>query len=141
MKNTLSYLLLCILFLLGCHKNDVDIDELNTNPFDPDHPELADFLDIGQITTASYAQGLHYKQTVEVHVHPERFPVHEEYALRFIELSDPDTLVFYSLNSDDDYFECPNYLVTLGTEYCYRFELLVGGEVVQREERCQVAEL
>jgi len=128
--------------LLGCHKNDVDVAGLTSNPFDADHPGESTLFTVDSIQTETYGQGLYNKQTVVVHVHPEQFPAPTAYELRFIELTDPDTSYFYSNNeAGSNTFLCGNYQVALGTEYCYRFELVVAGEVVTTKEQCTVAEL
>ena len=141
MSCSLPAFFVCLVLMTSCHKNDVDIADLHTNKFDRDYPGDPTFLSIGSIHTEAYAQGIYNKQTVEVQVHPEQFPAPMEYALRFIELTDPDTTIFYSQNTTGNTFLCPNFQVTLGTEYCYRFELFVGGELIDLQERCGVAQL
>ena len=141
MRALLPCLLIGLAIATGCHKNDVDVDDLDSNPFDPEGTSQVEALTIGPIVTAAYAQGVYNKQTVQVQVHPEVFPARTEYELHFIELTDPDTTVQYSLNTTSDSYQCENFVITLGTEYCYRFELVIGGEVVERQERCQIAEL
>lgn len=141
MRCSLPAFFVCLVLMASCHKNDVDIADLNTNTFDRDYPGDPAFLTIGAIQTEVYAQGVYNKQTVEVQVHPGQFPVPSGYVLRFIELTDPDTTVLYSQNSPGNTFLCSNFQVMLGTEYCYRFELFVGGELIGRQERCGVAQL
>jgi hypothetical protein len=142
MKYFIPLLLLVLAIMAGCHKNDVDVGDLNTNPFDRDHPGEYDFFTVDSIQTEAYAQGLYYKQTAVVHVHPEQFPVPIGYTLVFIELTDPDTSYFYSYNeAGSNTFPCVNYQVALGTEYCYRFELWTGDMTEPGKERCAVAQL
>src|SRR5690606_30009490 len=131
MKQALSVLFVGVILLTGCHKNEVDIADLTTNPFDPDYTGELALMTVGAIQTEAYAQGIFHKQTVEVRVHPEHFPAPQNYELHFVELTDPSTGVFYSQNTSDNIFNCPNYQITLGTEYCYRIKLVVGGETVR----------
>ena len=99
MSCSLPAFFVCLVLMTSCHKNDVDIADLHTNKFDRDYPGDPTFLSIGSIHTEAYAQGIYNKQTVEVQVHPKQFPAPMEYALRFIELTDPDTTIFYSQNT------------------------------------------
>ena len=142
MRRLLPVLLIGLALLASCHKNDVDVADLTSNPFDADHPGVSTLFSMDTIHTEAYAQGVYNMQTVVVNVHPGQFPSPTAYTLRFIELTDPDTSYFYSTNeAGSNTFLCSNYQVALGTEYCYRFELLVEGEVVTAKERCAMAEL
>ena len=139
MRISVPALFTCFALLVGCHKNDVDIADLKTNPFDRDHPGESTLFTVEPIQTVAYGQGTLHKQTVVVQVHPEQFPATVAYTLRFIELTVPDTTVLHSGGASNNTFLCSNYLITLGTEYCYRFELVVGGEVITAKERCAMA--
>ncbi|MGV9012761.1 MAG: hypothetical protein ACOH13_09225 [Flavobacteriales bacterium] len=140
MRTFLSALALLVL-VAGCHKNDVDIAELNTNTFDADHPGVTTFITVDMVVTQSYGQGTLYKQLVTLQVHPELFPAASAYKLAAIELTVPDTTYFYSSNTPGNTFVLSNYLVQPGTEYCYRFELTVGDELVGSKVLCAVAQL
>ena len=141
MRIAIPALFVCFALLGGCHKNDVDIADLNTNAFDRDHPGESTLFTLEPVQNVAYGQGTLHKHTVVFHVHPDQFPASAPYSLGFIQLTQPTTsnLVISSLGNNS--FLCTNYLITLGTEYCYRFELIVGGEVVAAKELCAMAEL
>lgn len=134
MKISVPALFICFALLAGCHKNDVDIAELNTNPFDRDHPGESPLFTLEPIQTVAYGQGTLYKHTVVIHVYPERFPAATNYTI-----SSNGSMGISG--QGDNTFLGTKYLITLGTEYCYRFELRVGGEVVAAQEQCAMAEL
>jgi hypothetical protein len=69
----LSIRLSLLVLVAGCHKNDVDIAELDTNTFDADHPGVTAFITVDTVVTQSYGQGTLYKQLVTLQVHPELF--------------------------------------------------------------------
>lgn len=140
MKYSLTALCLGVILLTACHKNELDIADLNTNPFDPDYVGELAIMSIGAIQTETYAQGLH-KQTMEVRVHPDHFPAPRSYVLYFTKPSAPYNLYFYSSSTTDNIFQCSNYQITLGEEYCYQFKLVIGGETVKEEMVCAIAEL
>ena len=141
MRVSIPLLFFCMALLAGCHKNDVDIAELNTNPFDRDNPGVSTLFTLEPVQNVAYGQGTLHKHTVILHVNVEQFPATTSYSIGFIQLTQPTTsnLVISSLGNNS--FLCTNYLITLGTEYCYRFEVLVEGEVVARKELCAMAEL
>lgn len=131
----------CVLALAGCHKTDVDADDLVTNPFDPAFTGANPLFTIDSVTTVLY-QGAIHDQKLYVEVHPDRFPTASGYELWLIEtLPGADTVVYTSILEPDDDLVLRNFNVDLGTLYCYRVELHVGSDGVKREEICALAEM
>ena len=141
MKKLLS--ILAFLALASCHKDDVDINALNTHPFDPDWSGTP-FLTIDGVGTEETIPGSGlYEQHVLLTVNEAAFPVSSEYAIRMIESTFNDTALVYSSNVVGNQYDIPNYQLTLGTQYSYRLDLLIGGGAVpaHRADSCAVVQL
>jgi hypothetical protein len=140
MRSTLLTALALLLACAACHKNDVDVAELTTNPFDADYTGPRDWFEVDTITTENTNQFVLFEQHAIIRVHTERFtaPMADRYEVRMVEQTVPETKVYPGAGST---VVCENYNVSLGTTYCYRFELHVNGQVMQTIEQCALAEL
>lgn len=126
--------------LLACHRNDVDVQALNTNPFDADHPGDNGLFTVDSVWTYDPA-GPYYAQCLKVTVHEDRFPAPTPHAVYVIETGSGDTLSVAGplVGLGEGVYR--NLGVTLDNTYCYRIELRVNGEGMRVEQRCAVAEL
>jgi hypothetical protein len=75
MKNSLLPLLVLLVALSGCRKDDVDIDQLTTNPFDADYSGAAMFevIDTYLATEDIPGTGMLTRQAVRFRVRSEQF--------------------------------------------------------------------
>ncbi|HEY0978981.1 MAG TPA: hypothetical protein VGE21_16035 [Flavobacteriales bacterium] len=133
-------LLASVLFLAACHKDDVDIATLTTNPMDADYSGQAVLMEVDTVHTEVTVWSIH-EQHVTVRVHPGHFPSPAPYEVWCIEENVPDTIKGYSSQHPDNRFELENYQVALGTEYCYRIQLRVADVVIREERVCAIAQL
>lgn len=142
MKAIHSAALMLALICAACHKNDVDVAELATNPFDADYTGERDWFEVDTITTENTNQFVLFEQHAIVRVHPERFapPMSGPYEIWMVEETVPETKVYSSVDHPGGIIVCENYQVDIGTTYCYRFELHMAGQAMQAIRRCALAE-
>lgn len=130
---------------IGCHKNDVEVAELTTNPYDVDHPwdPASPLMAIDTVLTAPTGLTGNYEQHLVVHVYPERFPAQfpQAYDVWVIERTVPETDYYSSSEQSSDIIVNENLHVELGSTYCYTVQLRVGGQVVKSIDKCALAEL
>lgn len=127
--------------VVGCRKHDVDIASLNTNPFDADWRGTS-FLHVDSIRTLPVGQGVFFQQRVYLRLSPELRGT-PDCEVRLIEITVPDTASFAAGNPDQENRIYLNQQVMLGTEYCYQFDLSIGGAILMnhRVSTCAIAEL
>jgi hypothetical protein len=132
--------LLVVLFLAGCHKDDVDVSTLQGNPFDTDYP-VNSLLTIDSIWTEATIPGAVWQQNLNVRVDNSGFPSPTDYQVRCID-GQGDTIIQYSVQHPDGQFLLENFQVTLGTTYCYDVQLMLGPEPAtgHADQECRLAE-
>lgn len=140
MKAGTYFTLLFVVAVSACHKSDVDIAALNTNPFDPVYSGPNVLFTIDTIATVLYGGSI-YEHNVIVDVHTGNFPSPAEHEVWLIKNGGADTVRYYSTLEPDDRFVLRAFDVELGTEYCYRVELRVYNGGTIGEDRCAMAEL
>jgi len=137
MKSAAKYLLL-VLLLSACYKDEVVLEDLTTNMFDPDYTGPA-FIDIVSVGLQQVQAGV-WNQVVQVHVKSELFPNPRTYHL-FVEcLNDTSTedMVQQPEGSDDFIYIKSN--VELDSTYCYEFSLRVEYSNTRADEHCFIAQ-
>ncbi len=132
--------LLVVLFLAGCHKDDVDVSTLQGNPFDTDYP-VNSLLTIDSIWTEATIPGAIWQQNLNVRVDNSGFPSPTDYQVRCID-GEGDTIIQYSSQHPNGLFLLENFQVTLGTTYCYDVQLMLGPEPAtgHADQGCRLAE-
>ena len=138
MRNLLAILMVAL--LLGCQKHEVDIAALNTNPYDNDYVG-AQFLRVDSVRCFPLGQGALYQQRLYVRLSPE-IRGRSDVQLRLVETTFPDTTV-YNPSSTAVTVVMLNQQVTLGTEYCFLIDLIIGGGELRNQQLsyCAVAQI
>jgi len=133
--------ILLVVVLHGCKKLEVDIGSLNTNPFDNEHTG-AQFIRVDSVKCFPLGQGALHQQRLYIGLDPQ-LTAENDFELRLIELTVPDTTVYSNIADGATSVVLLNQQVTLGTEYCYLIDLKVGGGYLRnhRLNHCAVAEL
>lgn len=123
---TIPYLffpLLVMVGITGCAKDELDVAELNTNPFDADYDGPAIFTVISTSTSTYTVDGIEYQRlNLRVKVHTEYFPRATTY------LVDQDGAPLIASSSMPGNELSVQFLnVDEGTTYCRDLYLYNGG--------------
>lgn len=125
MRTTLHLLCSALLMvgIAGCTKDELDVAELNTNPFDADYEGPAIFTVVNTSTSAYTIDGVEYlRLNVRVKVHTEYFPRATTY------LVDQDGAPLIASSSMPDNELNVQFLdVDPGETYCRDLYLYNGG--------------
>lgn len=125
MRTTLNifFSLLLLVVMPGCAKDELDVAELNTNPFDPDYAGPAIFTYIGATTTTTIVNGQpRLTLNIRVQVHTEYFARITTY---YVEQVDGGLTPSSSIPNDVLTIQIPN--VDPGETYCRRLYLYNDG--------------
>jgi hypothetical protein len=132
-------LALCVLFA-GCKKDELDVAELTTNPFDADYTGEPVFTTTGVHTEAILVGGdlvrnLHVDVRVNTALFPEQGPYDVQYGL-------PSGVTVQVPSSElaDNAFRMTATNVTVGVQYCFEPRLANNGAVGSRTTLCGTAE-
>jgi len=137
MMKWVSYLLL-VLMLSACYKDDVVIEDLTYNMFDPDYTGPA-FIEVISVGLQQNPPGV-YHQVLNIRVKDELFPNPTTYKL-FVEcLNDTTEEEIIQQLPDIHEFTYIKYDVEQGTEYCYDLSLRVEFSNTRRDEHCYTAQ-
>lgn len=131
---------LMITLLLGCQKHEVDIAALNTNPYDNDYVGTR-FIRVDSVRCFPLGQGALYQQRLYVGLSPE-IRGRNDVQLRLVETTFPDTTL-YTPSTTAVTVVMLNQQVTLGTEYCFLIDLIIGGGELRNQQLqyCAVAQI
>ncbi len=132
-------ILMPMLLLCGCLKDEVDVEAMTTNPMDPEN-HATELVVVDSIITESYAQGLHYRQGIHVHVMTGSLPSGMGYTL-YVRESGVDVPQANVPGLPQHHYIYRRSLVDLGTTYCYALEVKVDGYILDAKEQCALAEL
>lgn len=118
------YIFMCAMLLLGCFKDEVDIDSLNFNPYDPIYEGWYDTTFVEPIfdsTLVIQVSPPDYRQTVRMRVRNDLFPAPIFYYAYYRALPDTAWLPLVVINNE---FAHLRFDVTWGDEYCYDYKLV-----------------
>jgi hypothetical protein len=130
-----------LVLLAACAKHEVDIASLNTNPFDADwHAQSLMIVD--SAITFPLVPGAVYQQRIYISFDP-RVTAVNDYALRMIEYTLPDTVMGVSTGAANGQMRILNNQVQLGQTYCFDFDLLIEDQALtnHRISACYTATL
>lgn len=130
-----------LVLLCSCRKYDVDIASLNTSAFDPDGNGQS-LLRIDSIRTVALVSGAVHQQRIHCTLDPLLLAA-DDFVVRYVESSIPDTVVLAPSAVQQGRITIHNQQVQLGTEYCFKLDILIeGGTIDQhRIDTCAVAQL
>lgn len=121
MKRALPFILL----LASCSKHEVDVQDLRSNPFDADWVGPS-FMTMDSAVTVALVPGAVYQQRFYISL-DDRVTTVNDYSVRFIETTLPDTVMGIATGAPRGQVLLRNNLVQPGTEYCFHFDLLISG--------------
>ena len=136
-----TYILFALLLLLGaCKKAEIDIEALNTNPFDKDYSGEAIFSSIADRTVPYQIDTTNFlKLEVDVRVNTGLFPKPTGYTVQY-ELPSGQTIDVPIADLQDDVFTMTVLNVGLGTTYCFFPRLGNNGSYGTGNAVCGTAE-
>ena len=127
-----------LLMLSACYKDEVVIEDLTYNMFDPDYTGPA-FIEVTSVGLQQNPPGV-FNQVLNVTVKDEMFPNPTSYSL-FIEcLTDTTEEELVQDPADTHDFTYIKYDVEQGMEYCYDLSLRVQFSNTRRDEHCYIAQ-
>lgn len=137
MKRLLPYLLLALLFA-GCYKDEVNLEELNFNLFDPDFTGEA-FIHVNSVGLQQPQTNI-WNQVMQISVDSDRFPNSTTYQLHVVCLNDTTSQVLVQVPAGSDDFTYVKSDVDLNTEYCYELSLQVQFSDTRADQHCFIAQ-
>lgn len=134
----LSLGLVLILLVTACKKDEVDMAELTTNPFDADYQGAPIFTYVSASTTTQLINGVPTDiLAVQVRVHSELFGRPTTYR---IEVGPPVNSMVLSNEVDEGIFTLNLMNTTPGQQYCIPLRLGNGGAYGGGNTVCATAE-
>lgn len=127
-----------VLMLTACYKDDVVIEDLTYNMFDPEYTGPA-FIEVTSVALQQNPPGT-YNQVLNIAVKSELFPNPTSYRL-FVEcLNDTTNEELIQIPPSIHEFTYIKYDVEQGTEYCYDLSLRVEYSNTRADEHCFIAQ-
>lgn len=126
---------------VGCAKQELDVDEFRSNPFDPMYNGPA-MLYIDSVVTVTLITNTVYQQRIHGRLDPMLLQG-DVSLVRMIETTERDTFELQPFALENGSFRLNNNQVTLGQVYCFEVDVLIDGNALtsQRWEDCVEAEL
>jgi len=133
------FLPVALFVFLGCSKHEVDIGALRSNPFDPAWQGTS-FLTVDSAITVALVPGAVFQQRIYISL-DDRVTAVNDYSVRMIETTLPDTVMGTPTGAPRGQVEIRNNLVQLGQQYCFHFDLLIENQPVfnHRRSSCYIA--
>lgn len=130
-----------LILLAACSKHEVDVASLNNNPFDPDW-QGASLMTVDSAITFPLVPGAVFQQRIYISFDP-RVTAVNDYALRMIEYTLPDTVMGVTTGAANGQMRILNNQVVLGQTYCFDFDLLIEDQALNnhRISACYTAAL
>ena len=126
------------LLLTACYKDDVVIEDLTFNMFDPEYTGPA-FIEVTSAALQQNPPGI-YNQVLNIMVKSELFPNPTTYTL-FVECwNDTTNEELIQIPPSIHEFTFIKYDVEQGAEYCYDLSLRVEYSNTRADEHCLIAQ-
>ena len=127
-----------LLTFSSCVKDEINLDDLVTNPLDPDYSGPA-YISITNTSVDTNPDGSR-SHVIEVTVSDAGFPAGTDYDLHVKELDSGNETVVMANTFNGNVFSFRNDFVTvgMGVDYCYEFSVWVNYSTARPESFCEI---